>query len=141
MKNYSIHKIKPMHESIVKEYEALEVIRTDKNPEQTAAAHEIYRKMVAERVGFSQSYEKLPEKYACFVEVATRCAELKISLTYYMKAQFEAMDWRSGMPDPYQLIGLKADERVYKYCYENGIKLKAATPEKKIDFKALKNMM
>lgn len=141
MKNFSVPKIRSMHESIVKEYEAREAIRLDPDPEQTEVAHELYRALVAERVGYSQSYKDLPEKYACFVEVAKRAKELRLALHFYMKSQFDAMDWRSGLPDPYQLVGLKADERVFKYCYENNIKLGGlGANKKKVDFEALKRI-
>ena len=41
-----------------------------------------------------------------------------------MKAQFEGLDFSGGIPHPTQLTGPKATDRVIRYCYKEGIKIK-----------------
>ena len=42
----------------------------------------------------------------------------------YIKAQFASFEWRDGVPDPIQMVGDKALERLNKYLYQNNIQVK-----------------
>lgn len=137
MKNYSIHKFKQLHAAIIREYEALLEIRSDKNPQATQKAHSYYLRLVNERTGFAQGYEKQPEKYAAFVQISATAKQYGVTIEDYIQSQFYAFEWKSGIPDPLQMYGEKAVERLQKYCYEKGIKPSEKT--KTINFSAIKN--
>lgn len=136
MKNFSIFKFKNLHSAICNIYEARLEIESDKYPEQTKKAHDLYLAMISEKVGYSQGYENVPEKYKYFIYVVDICRKFGITLREYLKSQFSAFDWRNGIPDPMQLSGDKAIERLQRYAYENQIHL----GQKKgiIDFKSIK---
>jgi len=138
MKNFSIFKFKQLHAGICKEYEAIEKIEGDKNKELTKLAHQTYVDLVAERVGWSNGFEQHLEKYACFVEASQEAINIGVDVQDYIKAQFHGFDWLNTVPDPYQLTGTKALDRLQKYCYEMGIKLHAKK-ERKVNFKKLKD--
>lgn len=136
MKNYSIHKFKNLHAAVIKEYEANEKIRMDSNPQHTQLAHKIYNGIVSDKVGMFNDYRKNPEKYSYFVDVVNESRAMGIKLEDYIKAQFYALEWCNGIPEPSQLVGEKSRERVIKYCYEKDIKLNEKTT--KINFKLIK---
>lgn len=136
MKNFSIHKFPAMHGSICKDYEAISIIESDINTEKTREAHDYYIGKISAKIGFATGYEENPEKYICFVEMVATCLKRKIRIKDYIDAQFHGFAWRDGVPDPYQLNGEKAMERVQKYLFENkGSKELVDTP--KINFKKL----
>lgn len=139
MVNFSVFKFKNMHAGIIKHYDAELKISSDKYPEQTKRAHSVYLKLIQERIGFAQGFEKLPEKYACFVEVAKISMEHGIDTSDYIRAQFQGFDFSSSIPDPYQLTGVKAIDRLQKYAFENTLKLGGNNKTHKINFSKIKN--
>lgn len=136
MKNFSIYKFKTLHGPITRTYEAIAEIQADKHAQQTKELHTLYLTQVANRTGFSQSYENNPEKYVCFTRAAGNARDLGASLAHYISAQFEGFEWCNSIPDPVQLYGDKAKERVIKYYFAQGLKLRAHTTT--IDFKKIK---
>ena len=64
--------------------------------------------------------------------------EFGVSYSDYIKAQFQAFEWRSSIPEPIQMTGDKARDRVIKWAFESNVNLKKNT-EKKIDFLKIKN--
>lgn len=139
IQNFSIFKFKNLHEAIFKEYDATAKIGNDRNAKLTFQAHNYYTKLVQERIGFCQGYSKDPVKYACFIDAVKTAIEFGIDPRTYIKAQFAGFDWRSGIPDPLQLNGVKAIERLQSYCFEQGIKLGKENQDKKINFNKIKN--
>lgn len=139
IQNFSIFKFKNLHEAIFKEYEATTKISNDRNAKYTFQAHQYFTKLVQERIGFCQGYQKDPIKYACFIGAVETAREFGIDPRTYIKAQFAGFDWRSGIPDPLQLTGIKAIERLQTYCFEQGIKIGKENQDKKIDFNKIKN--
>ena len=138
MKHFSLVKFKNMHSSICDEYEAKRDIKEDEYPEKTREAHDIYMGMIADRTGNSTGYTKQPEKYKYFVEVRKQAKESGISVKDYIKAQFAALDWANAYPDPAQLVGVKALQRLDKWAYEKNIRL--GEKVKTVDFKKLKRV-
>lgn len=136
MKNFSIHKFPAMHGSICKDYESISLIDSDVNSQLTKGAHDYYLGKISSKIGLAQGYEDNPEKYLCFVEMTATCLKRKVRVKDYIDAQFDGFAWRDGVPDPFQLNGDKAMERLQKYLFENkGSKELADTP--KINFKKL----
>lgn len=120
----SLQKITSMHSAICETYIALEEIKKDKTPELTLKIHDYYRMKVASKTGLVNNFKNTPDKYVWFVRVAKLITELTVPLNTYLDAQFAAMDYRNALPDPSQLIGQKAKERLNKYMFENRIDLR-----------------
>jgi len=123
MKNFSIFKFKTIHAAICNRVEAVQEIKRDRSPDDTKQAHDYYLAIISERVGLVQDYTASPEKYQFFIKAKDEAHLLGISVKQYMQAQFGAFEWKSGIPDPMQLVGTKARERVQRWAFEKGIKL------------------
>lgn len=137
MPKFFLPKMIGMHSWLCEIYLAKEEINADQYPSQTTTGHNLYRKLIAEQTGIDQSYEKLPEKFVYFVRAAQIAREYGVSIERYMVSQFEGMAFRSGVPDPAQLVNDGAIERLKKYMYENQM-----TTNKKslgIDFSKIRN--
>lgn len=133
MKNFSLGKFKSMHQAVCKDFEAEQEILKDKTPTETDQLYKLYLAKVNEKVGWEFSdYKDNPEKYVCFIRAKECARKIGIGIKTYINAQFSTME---SVPDPYQLYGDKAIQRVRKYCYENNISVKAA---KTIDFSKIK---
>lgn len=139
MAKYSIYKLKSLHEAICNRFEAKQEIERDKTPKETEEIYSHYVLRISEKVGFSQDYKAIPEKYVFFVKAKEEANKLGISYKEYIRAQFTALEWANGIPDPAQLIGTKGKERVIKYAFENNIQLRQAGPVSKVNFKKVKN--
>lgn len=136
MKNYSLNKFKSLHKVLCEEYEANQVIKKDDNKRATERAHDIYCKLISERTGFAQGYKDMPIKYQYFVKAANEAARMKIEVSVYIKAQFFYVDFTNQIPDPLQLVGPKAIDKLQKYCFENSIKINKV--ETRVDWKKIK---
>lgn len=136
MKNFSIFKFKTLHASICNKYEAQLKISADNNATKTKEAHDIYLAIISEKIGYSQGYEDNPEKYQYFVDVAADAKRYGISIKQYLRSQFDAFDWRAGVPDPAQLVGTKAGDRLQKWAFSNNIML--GSKKVAVDFKNIK---
>lgn len=139
MKNFSFYKFKSMHGSICNYYESTQEIEADKTPNKTTMLYELYLRKVNQKLGWEHNdYKDNPEKYVCFVRAKDLAEKFKIKIDHYINAMFFAFEWgeKEMIPDPFQLYGDKAIERVRKYCYEKNITLRE---QKKIDFKKLKH--
>lgn len=138
MSNFFLAKMNNMHTAICDRYEAKLKIQSDKYPDKTAVLYRLFQRNIIEKVGIPVKYDTMPEKYKFFVEARIICDELGVRYEDYMKAQFEGFEWRGAIPEPIQLIGEKAEQRLVKYAFANQLKLK--TQHKKVDFsKILKN--
>lgn len=123
MKTFNLSRISSMHESITRTHEAIEEIKMDPTPALTQNIHDYYRVKVAKKTGIINRFNDVPDKYVFFVRVAALVTELTVKYEYFIDAQFEAVEYRNSMPEPAQLIGQKAKERINKYLYERGIKI------------------
>lgn len=139
MKNFGFNKFKSMHSSICQVFESKQEIDSDPTPNQTTMLYELYLRKVNQKLGWeSNDYKDNPIKYACFVKAKKDASKLKIDPKVFVDAQFAFFEWgdKTIMPDPFQLHGEKAIERVRKYCYENNITT-AAKP--KLNLNKIKN--
>lgn len=139
MKNFTLNKFKSMHGSICNFYECTQEIAADPTPNKTTMLYELYLRKVNQKLGWEHNdYKDNPEKYVCFVRAKVMAEKFKIKVDHYVNAMFFAFEWgeKEMIPDPFQLYGDKAIERVRKYCYEKNITIRE---QKKIDFKKLKH--
>ncbi len=121
---YTITKLKLLHPTICSYYDAYQELEMDPSPSKTEEVYVYYNKCINEKVGWEHNdYKTNPEKYVCFKRAKEEADRLHIEYTVYIRAQFWAMEYRSGIPDPHQLYGEKAIERLRKYCYENKINM------------------
>jgi hypothetical protein len=139
MKTYSLQRFKQLHPTIFSRYEAILEIEGDKYPEKTKMIYSHYLKRIAERNGWSaDNFKEDPTKYVYFVRVRKDSDSLGIPGDTYIDAQFAGLEWANAIPDPAQLVGLKATERLMKFCYENNITTKPQRNQPKIDFSKIK---
>ena len=118
-----IPKMVNMYERICNEYESADLIQKDDNKQLTRKIHDLYIQQIIKKTGMDQDYLSDPRKYSYFILVKQSAQKFGVSPEVYMKAQFSGFEWMNGIPDPVQLIGDKAKERLNKYMYENGIKV------------------
>jgi hypothetical protein len=132
MSNFFMAKMNNLHIAICTTYEAKLTIQNDQKPNQTLILYRLFQRNIIEKVGVPVNYDKMPEKYQYFVKARIICDELGVRYEDYIKAQFEGFEWRGAIPEPIQLIGEKAEQRLVKYAFANQLKLKTQT--KKVDF-------
>jgi hypothetical protein len=138
MKSYSLSRFKYLHSNIYQRYELVDEIARDKYPDKTDALYKHYMKRVNQKIGWTATNIKDDcTKYVYFVRVRKEAEDIGIAWGVYIDAQFEGLEWANAIPDPSQMVGVKALERVMKFCYENNITLKP-TGQKKIDFSKIK---
>lgn len=137
MKGFSINKFKSLHQGICTIYESQLEIESDKTPEETRGAHDHYLRIISERTGFTQGFTNQVEKYRFFIKVKEEAKKVGVSVQEWIEAQFYAFEYKAGIPDPAQLVGIKAMDRVQKYCFEKGIKM--GKKETKINFDKIRN--
>lgn len=121
---FNIYKFSANHEYICSIYEAIEEIDSDSDPDTTKALYRKYRTKILENTGLVDDTEKYPDKYVWFVRARKQCEELNVAIGLFINAQFEALDFAKGIPHPPQLVGNKAKDRVIRYMYKKGIKIK-----------------
>ena len=140
MNGFSLNRFKSLQSPISNMYEAIQEIETDKYPDRTRQAHDIFMGIISSRTGLSERYLDNPVKYVHFVKAANEARSIGVSLEDYIRAQFAAFEWKSGVPEPSQIYGSKARERVMKYCYEKNISTskKENHSGPKINFDAIK---
>lgn len=120
--NY-LNKLINMYEGICKYYEAKLELDKDPTPNITEAIHNMYCIQIVTRTGLPADYKNQPEKYVHFLTLKRLAKEVGVSFEQFLKAQFHAFEWRSGVPDPVQLIGNQWKERLNKYLFEKNIKV------------------
>lgn len=135
-RNY-ITKLVNMGETIATEYEALQTIIDDTCREESKEIHDYYVSIISQRTGIVETFENKPTKYLNFLKVRELTDELDIPSEIFIDAQFESLAWADSYPDPNQLVGDKAMERLNKYLFENKIrKGKSGKTKKKEDIKS-----
>lgn len=129
-RNY-VSKMVSMHEGITMEYEAKLQVENDNNPKETRDIFDYYKKLVYDHTGLpltdaSENYVR----YSKFINVRETTDQLDIPYQIYIKAQFDGLEWSGNYPEPSQLIGDNAIDRLNKYLYKNKMR-KAKSSEKK----------
>jgi hypothetical protein len=124
MKKFHLNKFIPMYQGICETYQAMLEIEKDDDSEMTKEMYKIYARRVIEHTGILDPLGEMPEKYVWFVRAREQSKSINVSVSIYMMAQFAGLDFTNGIPHPTQLVGPKATERVVRYCYQEGIKIK-----------------
>lgn len=123
MAKFSLQKYLSMNEAIFTTHESNELIKHDKYPALTKDICNAYNSRILNITGIGTDYSKNPEKYVCFCKVALYCIEHKIHYKNYIESQFSGLGFKDSYPDPLQLIGDKAIDRLNRYLYERKIKV------------------
>lgn len=134
-----ISKLVNMSETIANEYDAILTIQEDDNAGETRDIHDYYTSLIAQRTGITESYLNNPIKYLNFKKVGEITDSIDIPFEIYITAQFEGLAWASSYPDPNQLTGDKARERLNKYLFEN--KIRKGTSAKQASSNSLKDAL
>lgn len=124
MQKFGLSKFLNMYESICITYQAMIEIEKDPDSETTKEMYEIYSRRIIDSTGVHDRLEELPDKYVWFVRARAQAEKMNVAVGLYMNAQFEGLDFTKGIPHPTQLVGPKANDRVVRYCYEHGYKIK-----------------
>lgn len=138
MQKFSLMKLNMLHQGICHEFEAITEIEQDTNPEATEKVMDVYNRMMNERTGEIIDYQKNPEKFVQFLRVRHECKKRGIDPEHYIKAQYEGLEWTGSIPDPSQLMGDKAHERLVKYLSRNKHLVIKTKQGPKIDFTKIK---
>lgn len=119
-----------MQEKITNDYDFKLQVLDDKNPKETKLIYDFYADLIMQKTGIDIKYDMTPDKYINFILVRELTDKLDIPYDIFIKAQFHGLAWASSYPQPGQLVGDKAIERLNKYLYENKLKVKKEKPEK-----------
>jgi hypothetical protein len=140
MNKFMLIKFNPMGNSIIETYSAMLELEDDDSPKKTESMHQFYQSQILSRTGIPIDYSKNPDKYVYFYRCKLLAKELNIDGNTFIKAQFYALEWRNGYPDPVQLVGDKAMNNLNKYLYENNITIgvKKSESNGKIDWEKIK---
>ena len=135
--NY-VNKLVNMAEKIYQIQEAKQLIENDSNKSETKNIHDLYVGLIATKTGITNDYTTNPIIYCKFIEIREVTDRLDIPVDIYIKAQFNALSWTDSFPEPNQLVGDKAIERLNKYMYENKL---SSVNNNKDDSKKGKNIL
>lgn len=136
---FNYHMFNSKQQQICETYEAIKEIDRDSNKEGTQKFVIIYDGVIREKIGESFDYLKFPHKYIYFIKAREQAEQIGIDYTTWIKAQFDGLGWTNGIPEPTALVGDKAEERLKKYMYKEGISInKKIKPE--IDFAKIKKI-
>lgn len=108
-----------MQDNITNQVDAELELKGDKDPGFTKDIHDEFIKRVASVTGIYESYEHQPEKYVHFLRIHNLMDERDWNVFQFLDAQFEALAWCNGLPEPSQMYNDKAIERYNKYLYKN----------------------
>ena len=108
-----------MQDNITNQMDAEIELKGDKDPGFTKDIHDEFIKRVASVTGIYESYEHQPEKYVHFLRIHNLMDEKDWNVFKFLDAQFEALAWCNGLPEPSQMYSDKAIERYNKYLYKN----------------------
>lgn len=120
-----------MQDNITNQIDAEIELKEDKDPGFTKDIHDEFIKRVASVTGIYESYEHQPEKYVHFLRIHNLMDEKDWNVFQFLDAQFEALAWCNGLPEPSQMYNDKAIERYNKYLYKN--KNKRTLDEPQVD--------
>lgn len=136
-----VSKMLNMEESIFAEYEVMRRIYFDPHSAETKAIHDYYVSLIYKNTGIKEPYTNKPLKYVYFMDVREITDELDIPYKIYIDAQFKMLEWTSSFPEPSQMVGPKARERLNKYLYENKLRVKEGDKPKGDKVSFLKNLV
>lgn len=139
MQKFGINKLVNMAESIGMTHQSNRDMRELSHLSQTAnRAYNLYTQRIYNQTGIPINYQDNPDKMISFYHIAKYCTDKNIPVNIYLDAQFNGFGFRDILPEPLQMVGQKAEERVSKFLFDNGITAKK-TNKKEVDFKAILN--
>lgn len=111
-----------MSDNIYRYYENSQGIGEDDAPKLTINVYDYYNKKIADATGIweTEALEDNPEKYNDFLQVRRLCEEHKWDYKDFIDAQFDAMAWCNGIPEPHNMYNTKAIDRYKKFIYKYG---------------------
>lgn len=121
MTKFHLMKFNSLHQIISEDYEAMKIIELDMTPQQTQVAKNIYEKYLGEK-GIVRDYTEEPSKFIFFIKAKEVAEKLGVNVADYIKSQFDGLEWANAIPDPSQLVGQKAIDRLNRYLIKNNIK-------------------
>lgn len=119
-----------MQEKITNDYDFKLQVQDDKNPQETKLIYEYYADLIMNKTGIDIKYDMSPEKYIKFIEIREITDKMDIPFDIYIDSQFDGLSWTGNYPQPNQLVGEKAIERLNKFLYEKKLKIKKDKPTK-----------
>ena len=132
MTRFNLNKFNSIHQRICEVYGANLEISKDLTPGETFKVKLEYEKLLGEK-GRVIDFKTIPEKYVWFIKAKEECHRLNVPIEHYIKAQFWGLEWCNGIPDPIQLVGNKAIDRLNKYLSEFNINLSQLNKDKNLN--------
>lgn len=129
---FGLAKFNNFHQGICDDYDSIEKIKLDMTPNLTLSLKNLYEKYLGEK-GIVRDYSQEPSKYINFLRAKDEVIKYRVTNEIYIKAQFKGFEWCNSYPDPSQLIGKGAIDRLNKYLVENKIKPNEINGEEKIN--------
>lgn len=120
-----IAKLTNMYEAICNDYAGISELTHDTNKSGTMAMHDFYCETVSNKSGIPNDFTNRPDKMMCFMKAREIADEYNCNYEDYIEAQFEALEFCNGIPTVEQLYGDKAIERLSKYLYKTGTKVRS----------------
>lgn len=120
---FNLNRLLSLNEVISDIYESSLEVDSDDEPDLTLELYKLYSKHIMDQTGIFEDFSKEPEKYVWFVRARKQAKQINIALNLYIEAQFEGLDFTRGIPYPSQLVGPKANQRIYQYLYKRGLKI------------------
>lgn len=121
-----------MYQVITAEYDATLELKSVSNPTELKEAHDYFVRKISDRTGISNNFLNRPDKMVAFSRMSKLCDELNVDTETFIDAQFDALEWCSGIPTPEQLYGDKAIERLNSYLFENKISVGKSESKKQL---------
>lgn len=109
-----------MSDNIFTYYSSVKEVEDDDNVQKTQKLFNIYNMILCESTGIAEnsSLKDNPEKHLHFLQVRQLLDSKGWNYEDYLRAQFEAMAWVGGIPEPHNLYTQKAVDRYLKYMYK-----------------------
>ena len=130
---FSISRLQLNAMKVVPVYKNIKTIKEDKYPDITAKLHLMFCTKIFQKTGLDIHFQHIPDKYIHFVELSEILVNRNIPPKIYIDAQFQLLDWVSGVPEPAYLSSEKAMLKFNKFCFENDIKINNVRSEKKVN--------
>lgn len=137
---YSLLKFPRLHDYICKYWEAKKEL--EEHPLNQLAKDMLnrYKDIMFQKTQMDVSYIDSPDRAIAFSKAADLAKSIGVNAIDFIDAQFEALAFANGVPQPEQLYGDKARERVTRYMFETGKQANKHNTGRAIDLKKLKNI-
>ena len=116
-----LNRLVSMSDNIFFYYESLKDTEKDDKPKKTSYLYEIYNRRIADATGIvdTEPLKENPEKYLHFFRLRRILDHNEWDYEDYIDAQFEAMSFCNGIPEPQNLSTQKAVDRYKKFLFKS----------------------